>query len=321
MILAADQGTTISVNNGKTWSGWYNQATGQFYRLGADNRFPYGIYSGQQDSGTVRIASRSDYGQLTFRDWYPVGGDERDFDLPDPDDPNLVYGSGLGGRLSKWDARNGRVSNVSPWPSSSYAKRPTTVKYRYTWITPIAISPLPPHALYQGAQVLFRSMDKGLSWEIISPDLSGPDAGTKNCEEDVPVDRATACGYGVIYSIAPSPREKGLIWIGTDNGRIQLTRDDGKTWNNVTPDAISDWSKIASVDASATDAATAYVAVDRHRQDDRRPSIYRTHDYGRTWTAIAAGIPEDSWVNVVRQDPRKSRPAVCRNTNRGVCFV
>jgi len=306
MIFATDQGTTVSVNNGKTWSPWYNQATGQFYHLGADNRFPYWIYSAQQDCGTVGIASRSDYGQLTFRDWHPVGGDERDYDLPDPDDPNIIFGSGLGGRLSKWDARNGRVSNVSPWPYSSYAKRPTTVKYRYTWITPIAISTHSPHALYQGAQVLFRSSDKGQSWQIISPDLSGTDSNEKNCEGDVPVERATACGYGVIFSIAPSPREESLIWIGTDNGRIQLTRDDGKTWTNVTPVAISDWSKIASIDASPTDPATAYVAVDRHRLDDRHPYIYRTHDYGKTWTPIAAGIPEDSWVNVVRQDPVKA---------------
>ncbi len=306
MILASDQGTTISVNNGKTWSTWYNQATGQFYRLGADNRFPYWIYSAQQDSGTVGIASRSDYGQLTFRDWHPVGGDERDFDLPDPDDPDIIYGSGLGGRLSKWNARNGRVSNVSPWPYSSYAKQPTTVKYRYTWITPIAISPHSPHALYQGAQVLFRSLDKGQSWEIISSDLSGADSNATNCEGDMTIDRATACGYGVIFSIAPSPREKDQIWIGTDNGRILLTRDDGKKWTNVTPEAISDWSKIASIDASPTDPATAYVAVDRHRLDDRHPYIYRTRDYGKTWTAIAGGIPEDSWVNVARQDPVKA---------------
>lgn len=318
-ILATDQGTTVTVNGGRTWSPWYNQATGQFYHLGADNRFPYRVYSAQQDSGTVGIATRSDYGQLTFRDWNPVGGDERDYDLPHPEDPNIVFGSGLGGRLSRWDARNGRVVNVSPWPISSYAARPTTVKYRYTWITPIAISPRPPFAVYHGAQVLFRSLDRGHSWEIITPDLTGAEPDAKNCDGDVPVSRATACGYGVIFSIAPSPVVDGLIWFGTDNGRVFVTRDDGKTWDNVTPPNVSDWSKIAAIDASPTHPDTAYIAVDRHRLDDRRPFIYRTHDYGRTWQMIANGIPEDSWVNVVRQDI--GRPGLLYAGTRNGVFV
>jgi len=304
-VLAADQGTTVSVNGGATWSHWYNQATGQFYHVAADNRFPYWVYSGQQDCGSARVASRSDYGQITFRDWHPVGADERDYDVPDPENPDVVYGSGLGGRLSKWNARNGRVENVSPWPVSSYAAKPSTVKYRYTWITPIAISSRPPHAIYQGSQFLFQSLDKGKTWKIISPDLSIPNPNAKDCEENVSVQRATECGYGVIFSIAPSPVVDGLIWIGTDNGRIHLTRDNGKTWENVTPAAITDWSKIASIDASPADPATAYVAVDRHRLDDRHPYIYRTHDFGRTWTSVSNEIPEESWVNVVRQDSRR----------------
>lgn len=316
-ILASDQGTTVTVNDGKTWSPWYNQATGQFYRLSADNRFPYWIYSGQQDSGTVGAASQSDYGQLTFRDWHPVGGDERDTDIPDPEDPNIVYGSGLGGRLSKWDMRNGRVTNVSPWPVSSYAKRPGTVKYRYTWFTPIAISSRDTHPMYQGAQVLFRSVNKGQSWEIISPDLTGPDPNATDCDGDVPESRATACGYGTIFSIAPSPERDGVIWVGTDNGRVQLTLDDGKTWNNVTPTAVSDWSNIASIDASPTDSSAAYIAVDRHRMDDRQPYIYRTHDFGKTWITITSGIPKDSWVNVVRQDPIR-RGLLYAGTRTGV---
>jgi photosystem II stability/assembly factor-like uncharacterized protein len=301
-ILASDQGTTVSVNSGATWTPWYNQATGQFYHLAADDRFPYWVYSGQQDSGTVAIASRSDYGQLTFRDWHPVGGDERDYDIPHPKNVDNVFGSGLGGRLSLWNAETGRVANVSPWPESSYGKRPTTVKYRYTWITPIAIYPRAPHTLYQGAQFLFASNDQGQSWQIISPDLSGSNPNAQNCSEDLSVARATECGYGVIFSIAPSSLADGLIWIGTDNGRVQITRNNGKTWSNVTPPEVSDWSKIASVDASPHNPATAYIAVDRHRLDDRRPYMYRTHDYGKTWTAIANGIPDQSWVNVVRQD-------------------
>lgn len=307
MVLASDQGTAVSVNGGKTWSPWYNQATGQFYRLAADNRFPYWVYSGQQDSGTVRVATRSNYGQLTFRDWQSVGGDERDNEIPDPDNPDIVYGSGLGGYASRWDANTGRVTNISPWPASSYGQRPTSVKYRYGWITPMALSPRPSHALYQGAQVLFRSLDKGQSWEVISPDLTGADQNAKDCESNnVPINRATTCGYGVIHAIAPSPAVDGLIWVGADNGRLQLTRDDGKTWTNVTPPAVSDWSKIASIDASPTDPATAYVAVDRRRMDDPKPYLYRTHDYGQTWTLITGGIPENSTANVVRQDPARA---------------
>jgi hypothetical protein len=171
--------------------------------------------------------------------------------------------------------------------------------------------------MYQAAQVLFRSVNKGQSWEIISPDLTGPDPNATDCDGDVPVSRATACGYGTIFSIAPSAVRDGLIWIGTDNGRVQLTLDDGKTWNNVTPTAVSDWSNIASIDASPTDSSTAYIAVDRHRMDDRQPYIYRTHDYGKTWIMITNGIPKESWVNVVRQDPIR-RGLLYAGTRTGV---
>ncbi len=303
MAVTGDQGTAVTVNGGATWSPWYNQPTGQFYYVRADERFPYWVYSGQQDSGTAGLATRGNDGQLTFREWHPVGGDERDYDIPDPRDPDIVYGSGLGGRLARYDARTGRVENVSPWPISSYARRPTTVKYRGTWFSPIAISARPSHALYQGAQVLFRSLDGGWRWEVVSPDLTGQKPGTKGCEGAVPVSLATACGYGVIYSIAPSPVVDGLVWIGTDNGRVQVTRDDGKTWKDVTPPAVADWSKIAAVEASPTDPGTAYVAVDRHRLDDLRPYAFRTHDFGATWTAIGPGL--EGYVNVVRQDPRR----------------
>ncbi|MEO8504129.1 MAG: hypothetical protein ABI609_09550 [Acidobacteriota bacterium] len=303
MVAASDQGTTVSVNGGETWGPWYNQPTGQFYRLGVDDRFPYWVYSGQQDSGTVGIASRSDYGQLTFRDWHPVGGDERDGDLPDPTDPRFVYGAGLGGRLSRWDGRTGRVTNVSPWPISSYGRDPRKVKYRTTWITAIATAKRAPNALYWGTQFLFRSLDKGWTWEQASPDLTGADSAFKNCDGFVPVERATACGYGVIFAIAPSSAADGLVWVGTDNGRVQLTRDDGKTWTNVTPPGLKDWSQVAAIDASPTDSATAYVAATRYRLDDFDPYVYATHDFGKTWSRIDGDLPRGTRVNVVRQDP------------------
>jgi photosystem II stability/assembly factor-like uncharacterized protein len=306
MVTASDQGTAVTVDGGKTWSDWYNQPTGQFYHLAADNRFPYWIYSGQQDSGTVGAASRSDYGALSFRDWHPVGGDERDYDVPDPQDANIVYGSGLGGRLSRWDARTGEVQNISPWPLSTYGARPTDVKYRYTWITPIAVSQMSPFPLYQGAQVLFRSLDKGQTWETISPDLSAKSPDAKNCAGDLAAAAARACGYGVIYSIGLSPRDNDEIWIGTDDGLIRLTRDSGKHWENVTPSSVPAWAKVATVDVSALAPGTAYAAIDNHRQDDFRPHALRTRDYGKTWTDISIGLPADHFVAVVRADPLKS---------------
>jgi len=304
LVTASDQGTVVSVNGGKSWSSWYNQPTGQFYHLGADNRFPYWIYSGQQDSGTVAIASRSDYGALSFRDWHPVGADERDYDLPDPLDPNIVYGSGLGGRLTRWDARTGITQNITPWPVSSYGKRATDVKYRYTWITPIALSAKPPYALYQGAQVLFRSIDQGRHWQTISPDLSAKSGSDKKCAEgDLSLADARRCGFGLIYTIAPSPRDNDEIWIGTDDGRIQLTRDGGKQWNEITPPHLPNWAQVSSIDPSALQAGTAYAAADDHREDSFVPHVYRTHDYGKSWAEITHGLPSNRFVSVVRADP------------------
>ncbi|MBI3447526.1 MAG: hypothetical protein HY049_01205 [Acidobacteria bacterium] len=320
MIVGADQGSVVTLNGGETWSSWYNQPTGQFYRLGLDDRFPYWIYSGQQDSGTVGIASRSDYGQITFRDWHPVGGDERDGDVPDPKDPAIVYGAGLGGRISRWNERTGQVQNVAPWPVSSYGARPGTGRYRYEWITPLAISPRPPHAIYTAAQVLFRSLDAGKSWETVSPDLTGADPNATGCgagDAEVPVDRATACGFGTIFAVTPSPAADGAVWMGTTNGRVLLTRDDSKTWAAVTPKGMADWTKINLIDAPARDAATAYVAADRHRLDDFRPMAWRTHDWGATWVEIGHGLPAGAWVGVVRADP--VRPGLLyAGTSRGV---
>lgn len=307
MATGADQGAVVTVNGGKSWSSWYNQPTGQFYHVAADDRFPYRVYSGQQDSGSIAAASRSDYGQLTFRDWNPAGADERDYVIPFPGNPDLVYGSGLGGRVSRWDAKTGQVQNVSPWPVSTYGARPTTVRYRSTWLQPLAISKVPPHAIYASAQVLFRSIDGGQTWETISSDLTGGVKDAKDCAGDVPVERAMACGYGVISTIAPSPLERDLVWVGADTGVIHVTRDGGKTWQDVTPKELTakgaEWSRIAQIEASPVAANTAYAAVDRHRMDDDRPYLYVTHDFGKTWHPAVAGLPDGSHVNVVRQDP------------------
>jgi photosystem II stability/assembly factor-like uncharacterized protein len=303
IALASDQGTVISVDGGKTWSSWYNQPTGQFYHLATDNRFPYWIYSGQQDSGTVGIASRSDYGSITFRDWHPVGSDERDYDIPDPDDPSIVYGSGLGGHLTRWDSHTGQVESISPWPVSSYGARPTMVKYRYNWVTPLVASAAGPDTIYLGAQLLFASVDTGRSWRIISPDLTGKVEGAKHCDGDVAIADARACGYGVIISIQPSARHADEIWVGTDDGLVQVTRDGGRRWTDAPPKSLPAFSKIQTVDVSRLEDGVAYIAIDNQRLDDFQPHVMATRDYGATWRDITANLPKGNIISVVRSDP------------------
>jgi photosystem II stability/assembly factor-like uncharacterized protein len=287
MISGVDQGTIITLNGGRTWSTWYNQPTAQFYHVAVDNQFPYWVYGAQQDSGTAAVVSRSDYGQITFRDWHPIGAGESGYILPDPVNPQVVYGGSTGGELYRFDTKTGQVQDVSPTP----AELGTKVRHRYPWTTPIAFSFQAPHALYQASQFLMRSTDNGRSWKVISPDLTllpgEKEEGAK----------------GVVYTIAPSPLVAGMIWIGTDNGLVQLTRNDGVTWSDVSPRGLPPWSMISLIDASPHDVATAYAAIDRHQIDDITPHIYRTHDSGKTWTEITKGIPANAYVHAVREDP------------------
>ncbi len=232
MATASDQGVVVSIDGGRTYSSWYNQPTAQFYHLATDDRFPYRIYSGQQDSGTVRIASRSDDGAIGEREWRPVGGDERDYVIPDPRDPNIVYSSGLGGRITRWDARTRQGANVTPYPLPNYGQRQTSTEHHFVWVTPMAIGKTEPVTLYLGAEVVFASTDGGASWKTISPDLTGKVAGAQRCDGDPAVADAKACGYGGIWSLTPSPRHAGELWVGTDSGLVQMTRDNGATWTN-----------------------------------------------------------------------------------------
>ncbi|MCA1694472.1 MAG: glycoside hydrolase, partial [Actinobacteria bacterium] len=293
--------------------------TGQFYHLATDNRFPYWVYSGQQDSGTVSIASRSDYGAPNLRDWHPVGGDERDYDVPDPVDPDIVYGSGLGGRVSRWDARTGQVTDVSPWPVQNYGLRPTTVAHHFNWVTPLVASRSGPPTIYLGGDVIFKSGDRGTSWSIISPDLVGKRAGAQNCDADVTPDVALPCGYGTITAIEPSPRSPAEVWAGSDNGILSITRDGGTNWAQMTLPGIAPWSKISSIDLSPLNPANIYVAVDAQRIDDWRPHIFRTHDAGRSWTEVSRGLPSGQIVSVVRSDP--VRPGLLYAGNETGVFV
>ena len=307
---ASDQGAAITVDGGKTFSSWYNQPTGQFYHLATDNQFPYKVYSGQQDSGTVGLASRSDYGPPNLRDWRPVGAEERDYDIPDPEDPNIVYGTGLGGKLQRFDARTGEVADISPYLEPNYGRRQTTVAHHFVWVTPLAVSRTGPVTLYLGGESVFRSKDRGQTWQVISPDLGGRVTGdkapaAKACDGDVSAAAARPCGYGGIWSMATSARHAGEVWVGTDSGLVQMTRDDGEHWTDVTPAGLPAWAKIASVDISDLEDGTAYVTADNQRQDDFSPRAFVTHDYGKTWRDIGSGLPKGGFAAVVRADTVK----------------
>lgn len=319
MIFGSDQGVSISVDDGKTWSSWYNQPTAQFYHVSTDNQFPYRVYGAQQDSGTASTTSRSDYGEITFRDWHSIGAGESGYIVPDPVDPNIVYGGSTYGELYRFDQRSGQSQDISPWPASAFGTNIAQRKYRFTWTTPLAFSPQNPHVLYMGAQYVLQSANGGASWSAISPDLTGCDPKFKNSTEAVTVADAKAHCYGVVYTLTPSAVQAGVIWAGSDTGLVHLTRDGGKNWSNVTPPGLSDWSKVTLIEASPFDAATAYAAVDRHRLDDFNPYIYRTHDYGKTWAKITDGINPTAYVHVVREDPIR-RGLLYAGTETGVYF-
>ncbi|HZR32291.1 MAG TPA: hypothetical protein VFA76_10625 [Terriglobales bacterium] len=301
MILGCDQGAVISVDRGKTWSSWYNQPTAQFYHVAVDNQFPYRVYGAQQDSGTVSITSRSDYGRITFRDWYSVGAGEAGYIAPDPSDPNIVYGGDTYGELFRFDKKTGQSQTITAWPAATFGTPISERKLRFTWTSPLVFSPQDSHTIYLGSQYVLKTTDRGNSWERISPDLTGTQPGASS-SGPLAVENARARGYGVVYTIAPSPVRENLIWAGTDTGLVQVTLNGGKTWENVSPPGLEEWSKISLIEASRFDAGVAYAAVDRHRLDDYRPYIYRTRDYGKTWTRISDGIPAPAYVHAVRED-------------------
>jgi photosystem II stability/assembly factor-like uncharacterized protein len=309
MILGSDQGTNISVDQGQTWSTWYNQPTAQMYHVTTDNQFPYNVYGAQQDSGSAAVPSRTDHGTIDARDFFSVGGGESGYVAVDPKDANIVYLGDTLGTLTRLDRRTGQAQIVTPWPARNGGPfgSISIQKYRFPWTPPLLFSPIEPDTLYYGAQVLLKTTDGGLNWQEISGDLTGDTRKDKSQPPTVPVttQNARELGFGVIYAIGPSPLVKGLIWTGSDTGLIHVTHDGGKTWQNVTPPALTPWSKITQIEASHFDPAEAWATVDRHRLEDYRPYLYRTRDFGHTWTLSVDGMSEPAYLNSVKEDPRR----------------
>jgi photosystem II stability/assembly factor-like uncharacterized protein len=306
MINGNDGGATITINGGKSWSRADNQPTAQFYHVAADTRFPYYLYGAQQDNSTVAIASRTDHGVIDRPDWYSVGGGESGYIAPDPRDPEIVYAGGNSGSVTRFDKRTGQVKVISPWPEDPFGYGASELKHRLQWTAPLVFSPHDPNLLYHGLEMLFRTTSAGASWEAISPDLSRNDR-SKQQPSGGPItkDNGSAEYYDTISTVAESPLQKDLIWVGTDDGQVHITTDGGKTWGNVTPKDLPDWSLVSLIEPSPHDAAFAYMAVDRHKLDDFLPYIYRTVDYGKTWEKITHGLPEKSYVHAVREDPER----------------
>jgi photosystem II stability/assembly factor-like uncharacterized protein len=304
MIEADDGGATISEDGGKTWSTEDNQPTAEFYHVSTDDRFNYYVYGAQQDNSTVAIASRTDGFDIGDKDWYDVGGGESGFVIPDPKDPNVVYAGSYDGLITRYDKANGQEQDISAWPLNPMGHAASDTKYRFQWTAPIAMSPFDSHTIYHGAQVLFKSTDEGRTWTVISPDLTRNDK-SKQGSSGGPIeqDNTSVEYYDTIFAVAESPLQRGLIWVGSDDGLVHVTRDGGKNWSNVTPKDLPEWSRIDLVEPSPHEAGTAYVAADRVRWDEFRPYLYKTTDYGKTWTKITDGLPADSITHAIREDP------------------
>jgi len=307
MIESNDGGANVTTNGGRGWTE-QDQPTAQFYRVALDQDFPYNIYGAQQDNSTVRIASRTTEGGIDTSHWYDVGGGESGWIAPHPKDSQIVFAGSYGGLITRYDHRTGQTRNVTAWPENPMGWGAEGMKYRFQWNFPIVFSPHDQNTLYTGGNMLFKSTNEGQSWEIISPDLTrndksklGPSGGP------ITKDNTSVEYYCTIFTFLESPVQKGVIWTGSDDGLVQVTRDGGKKWENVTPPAsqMPEWIQINSIEASPHDAATAYFAGTMYKTDDLRPYLYKTNDYGKTWKKIINGIPNNAFTRVIREDPNK----------------
>ncbi len=319
MINGNDGGANITTDGGKTWTTQENQPTAQFYHVTTDNRFPYFIYGSQQDNSTVAIASMDDEGAIGRQDWYPVGGGECGYIAPDPRDSNIVY-AGAEGLLTRFDKRSEQAGDISVWPLDVSGHGAEGLKYRFQWTSPMFLSPHDPDVIYIAAERVFKSVDQGRSWKAISGDLTRNDKSKqKPSGGPLTKDITSVEYYDTIFALAESPLKKGMLWAGTDDGLVHLSMDDGQNWSNITPKQLPQWSMISIIDPSAHDAGTAYIAVDRHKLDDYRPYIFKTSDYGKSWSFIVSGIPEGTYVHAVREDPKR-KGLLYAGTESGVFF-
>ena len=306
LIIADDGGGQVSFDAGATWSTYHNQPTAQFYRADVDNQFPYRVYAGQQDNSTVSIASRTTGGGITERDYYSVGGGESAHVAPHPDDPSIVYAGSYSGFLTRYNHVTGERRNITVYPDNPMGHGVKDMKYRFQWNFPIEFDPHDANTLYVGSQHLHKSTDEGESWELISPDLTTntlsmqDESGGPITKDDTGVEY-----YCTIFVITPSPQEKGVIWIGTDDGKVHITKNGGKSWTDITPNNMPKWGMVNSIDQSPHNPGTAYMAVTRYKLDDFKPYLFKTDNYGKSWKLISRGIPEDAFTRVIREDPMK----------------
>jgi len=321
MIESNDGGANVSFDRGATWSVQSNQPTAQIYRVSTDNDFPYRLLGGQQDNSALRIRSRSAIGgAIGIRDWEPTAGGESGYVVAKPDDPDIVVGGSYGGYLRVVDHRTGSRRSIDVWPDNPMGWGAADLKYRFQWNFPLLFSMHDPDILYAAANVLFRTRDMGQTWEAISPDLTRNDK-TKMGPSGGPItrDNTSIEYYGTIFAIAESPHERGVIWAGSDDGRVHITRDDGKSWADVAPRGLPEWAQINSIEPHPFESGGAYIAATRYKSDDFHPYLYRTTDWGRSWKEMTGGIPQDEFTRVVRADPDR-RGLLYAGTERGIYY-
>lgn len=318
MIIGNDGGATVSLNGGVSWSSLYTQPTAEFYHVTVDNRSPYRVYGAQQDNSTFSVPSRSGRDALTAVEWMEVGGGESGYIAVDPRDPNIIYAGSYQGYLTRYDHARGQLRQISVWPEEYSGWAAGEQKYRFNWTAPMLLSPHDPGTLYIGANIVFRSRDEGQSWEPISPDLTRNDPATLGPSGGpITKDNTGAESYGTVFALAESPLQAGLLWAGSDDGLVHLSRDGGASWQNITPPALPEWALISIIEPSPHDPAAAYLAATRYKHDDFAPYLYATADYGASWRKIVAGIAEDDFTRVVRADPARPGVLYC-GTETGV---
>ncbi|HEV2276911.1 MAG TPA: hypothetical protein VGS02_01975 [Acidobacteriaceae bacterium] len=305
-IESSDGGAQISFDGGKSWSTEDNQPTGQFYRVSVDNDFPYHIYGAQQDNTTVAILSRSNSGAIGTSDWHDVGGGESGWVVSDPLNSRYVYAGSYDGLLTRYDTLTASERNINAWPDNPMGSGVEAMKYRFQWSFPLVFSPHNPHRLYAGANVLLATTDEGQHWTVMSPDLTRNDK-SKQGPSGGPItkDNTAVEYYDTIFTLDESPVKAGVIWVGSDDGLIHVTQDDGKTWQNVTPKDMPEWIRINCIAASPFEPGAAYVAATMYLSDDFRPFLYKTTNYGKTWTKIVDGIPDNDFTRAIRPDPNQ----------------